>query len=260
MMPADAMRLPLLRRIPVTCFGISLSLHLAAGAVLTLVALDGSRPPAPVIIDLQLAELPAPPARTSRNAPQHPAPPRTAVPRPGPPAAVRPLPVPVPVAPRLAAKPVAPAPAMAAPMAPVKPVAVAPAPSAPPRPDGGTAGTAPAVAPARVQLPAASAAQEESYPEQARQRYLKEQFAYIRDLLARRLVYPLQARRMNWDGRVLLSFVVQTDGSVRDARVEESSGHGLLDRSALEKVAMAAPFPRPPVSARILVPVQFRLR
>lgn len=96
--------------------------------------------------------------------------------------------------------------------------------------------------------------------EKAQQRYLNEHFTYIRDLIIKRLSYPRIARRMGWSGRVVVAFVVVEDGSVRSLHVRESSGYPVLDNSAMETVKSAAPFPRPPVAAEIVMPVQFLLQ
>jgi len=97
-------------------------------------------------------------------------------------------------------------------------------------------------------------------PGKAQQRYLKVHFTYIRDLIIKRLTYPHVARRMGWSGRVVLAFVVAEDGSVRSIQVRESSGYSALDNSAMETVRSVAPFPRPPVAAEIVMPVQFQLQ
>jgi len=90
-------------------------------------------------------------------------------------------------------------------------------------------------------------------------RYLREHFTYIRDLIGRELRYPRQAIRMNWSGRVTVSFLVLGDGRVSEVTVARSSGCPLLDANALDTVRKAAPFPRPPVSARLLIPVDYIL-
>lgn len=95
--------------------------------------------------------------------------------------------------------------------------------------------------------------------EKAQQQYLKEHFRYISDLIAKRLVYPPMARRMNWSGRVAVSFTIAEDGTVHGLKVVRSSGHSMLDKSALETVRSAAPFPRPPVRSEIEVPINFSL-
>lgn len=48
--------------------------------------------------------------------------------------------------------------------------------------------------------------------------------------------YPMQARRRHMEGLVVLTVRVNEEGRVVDARVKSSSGHDLLDDSALETV------------------------
>lgn len=95
--------------------------------------------------------------------------------------------------------------------------------------------------------------------ERARQRYLKEHFTYIRDIITRNISYPFMARKMGWSGKVTVSFVITEDGSVRDVKIIESSGFDVLDRNALDTVRKVSPFPRPPVKAEVIVPVVYRL-
>ena len=141
----------------------------------------------------------------------------------------------------------------------------APTPSAPP---GGNAVTENITSPSSSTLPsstvtyqgAAESREEVMTPAKARQRYLKEHFTYIRDLIIKRLTYPQMARRMGWSGRVVLAFVVAEDGTVRSIHVKESSGYTLLDNSAVQTIKNVAPFPRPPVAAEIVMPVLFRLQ
>lgn len=99
----------------------------------------------------------------------------------------------------------------------------------------------------------------EASVDQIKKRYLKEHFNYIRNLIVKRLAYPPIARKMEWSGKVVLSFVVNEDGGVSSIRIKESSGYTLLDNSAADTVRSVAPFPRPPVAAEIVMPVQFRL-
>jgi len=89
--------------------------------------------------------------------------------------------------------------------------------------------------------------------------YLRQHFAYIRNNIMRYLIYPDQARRRDWSGVVVLSFIVAENGAVHSLKVHKSSGHPILDRSALDAVNQAAPFPRPPVRAEILLPITYHL-
>jgi periplasmic protein TonB len=49
-------------------------------------------------------------------------------------------------------------------------------------------------------------------------------------------VYPRVARRRNYQGTVLLDVRVSADGTVAEAKVAQSSGYSVLDRSALNSV------------------------
>jgi protein TonB len=95
--------------------------------------------------------------------------------------------------------------------------------------------------------------------EHARAKYVKEQFTYIRDKIASHVRYPRHARRMGWSGTVHVSFVIEESGTVSDVRVVRSSQVSLLDDAALDSVRRSAPFPRPPVRARIVIPVEYVL-
>lgn len=90
-------------------------------------------------------------------------------------------------------------------------------------------------------------------------RYINENYAYIRDRILRNLRYPDEARRRGRQGRVVLSFIVTADGSVKALKVVQGSGHKTLDRGAIETVRGAGPFPRPPEEAQIVIPITYRL-
>lgn len=89
--------------------------------------------------------------------------------------------------------------------------------------------------------------------------YIKESFSYIRDSVQKMASYPRMARKMGWEGKVLISFIVGADGTVRDIKIVQSSGRELLDQSTVEAVKKASPFPKPPVEAKLVVPVVYRL-
>ena len=66
--------------------------------------------------------------------------------------------------------------------------------------------------------------------ESARTKYLKDHFAYIRDKILRNISYPDSARRMGWQGKVLLSFIISADGSVSEFKIIQGSGFPILDQ------------------------------
>ncbi len=94
----------------------------------------------------------------------------------------------------------------------------------------------------------------------AQERYLREHFLYIKDRILRRIVYPNQARRMGWHGKVLTSFIIHLDGTVTDVRILNSSGFKILDDNAVTTIKEVSPFPKPPITAKIIIPISYRLR
>lgn len=112
--------------------------------------------------------------------------------------------------------------------------------------------------PARDQDTAAAGGGEGA--EGARSRYLEAHFAFIRDRIMKSLVYPLMARKTGLTGRVTVAFVVCEDGRIGDVRIQESSGHAVLDRSAVDTIRGLASVPKPPVRAELIMPVVYRLQ
>ncbi len=80
--------------------------------------------------------------------------------------------------------------------------------------------------------------------------------------LERHKEYPRAAQRHRQQGVVLLYIVMERDGSVIESRIQESSGHRLLDEAALAMLERAQPLPPIPDDIRkerlrFVVPVQF---
>ena len=75
-----------------------------------------------------------------------------------------------------------------------------------------------------------------------------------------RISYPPIARRMGWEGRVLVSFVLTTSGEIRDLKILKSCGYEVLDREALEGIRRSyKDFPKPWTDVLVKLPVVFRL-
>lgn len=90
--------------------------------------------------------------------------------------------------------------------------------------------------------------------------YLKEHFAYIRNIIQKKLHYPKLARQMGWEGTVIVSFVICTDGCAKGISIREGSGIALLDGNAVSAVRNASPFPKPPVEAQLIIPINYSLQ
>jgi len=91
------------------------------------------------------------------------------------------------------------------------------------------------------------------------QHYVKAHFVYIKKIIEKNITYPPMARRMGWQGKVLVSFIVCKDGKVENLQVVQSSGHSQLDRNALETVKQVGPFPSPPVRVKLVLPVNYTI-
>lgn len=89
--------------------------------------------------------------------------------------------------------------------------------------------------------------------------YLREHFAYIRDMIMKRLVYPRMAKRMEWKGRVVVAFVIRENGTVENARIVKSSGYDALDSNTISTIREVQPFPKPPVKAELVIPIVYKL-
>ncbi|QSA98644.1 energy transducer TonB [Methylococcus sp. EFPC2] len=79
-----------------------------------------------------------------------------------------------------------------------------------------------------------------------------------------RPVYPSIARSRHWEGLVLLRVYVSPDGHAMEVNVQRSSGHEVLDESALEAVRKwkFVPAKRGDVAQAswVTVPIEFELR
>ncbi|MCI4454474.1 MAG: energy transducer TonB [Thermodesulfobacterium sp.] len=86
------------------------------------------------------------------------------------------------------------------------------------------------------------------------------QFSIISKLVREHLEYPYLARRMGWEGEVLLFFRLNPTGEVEEIKVLKSSGFEVLDKSAVNAVKRASKhFPRPKQIVLIKLPIQFKL-
>lgn len=95
--------------------------------------------------------------------------------------------------------------------------------------------------------------------ENLRSRYLREHFAYIRDLILKNLTYPPVARKNGWQGKLKIAFIIRENGRVENIRIIESSGYGVLDRNVVDTIHEVQPFPKPPVRAELVIPVAYVL-
>ncbi len=71
--------------------------------------------------------------------------------------------------------------------------------------------------------------------------------------------YPLEAIAQGMEGEVLIFMVLDAQGQVGAARVEQSSGYALLDQAALRAIRSLSSLPAE-TPREVILPVRFRLR
>jgi protein TonB len=75
--------------------------------------------------------------------------------------------------------------------------------------------------------------------------------------------YPALARKRNWQGSVTLSILVSGNGAVDEVTIHQSSGHRMLDNSALKSVKTWQFIPGmkdgQPIAMKVQVTIHFKL-
>lgn len=75
------------------------------------------------------------------------------------------------------------------------------------------------------------------------------------------LKYPRKARAMRMQGTAVAQFVVAKDGTISELAIISSSGHTLLDKTAIEAVEAAQPqWGAPKKTVRLRFPIRFHVR
>ena len=82
--------------------------------------------------------------------------------------------------------------------------------------------------------------------------------------LGENIVYPEVAKKDSIQGKVILQFIVDSDGSIRDVVVVKSSGNSLIDTEAIRVVrAMPKWIPKKekgqPVRSKYTLPIIFKI-
>lgn len=92
------------------------------------------------------------------------------------------------------------------------------------------------------------------------ERFLGQKLSLISEIIKKHLKYPYLARKMGWEGKVIVSFVLTKEGKVREVKVEKSSGYQVLDENTVATLyGCAKYFPVPPVDVKVKLPVVYKL-
>ena len=94
----------------------------------------------------------------------------------------------------------------------------------------------------------------------ARKHYL----SIIRGLIERQKKYPRVAKRRQFQGKVIVEFVLMLSGNVGSIKVVEGCRFSILNRAAIQAVENASPYPKPPPglfsgNLSLRIPIVFEL-
>ncbi len=90
--------------------------------------------------------------------------------------------------------------------------------------------------------------------------FLTENLDIIRQIIRAHLRYPPIARKMGWEGTVVVKFLLNQRGEISGLEIQKSSGYDILDRSALKVIEeVSEKFPRPEAEVVVVVPIKYHL-
>lgn len=91
--------------------------------------------------------------------------------------------------------------------------------------------------------------------------YEQTNFEIIRNMVLSHVKYPNMAKRMHLTGIVELLIVINTNGELLDVLLHKSSGHKLLDKSAIKAANQLqdSNLPTPDTTSKIILPIAFAL-
>ena len=96
--------------------------------------------------------------------------------------------------------------------------------------------------------------------EKLREKFLIEKLSLISQIIQNNITYPYIARKMGWEGKVLISFVLTKEGKVNFLIIERSSGYKVLDENAIDTIKKVSKyFPLPPLDVKIKIPISYKL-
>jgi protein TonB len=93
-----------------------------------------------------------------------------------------------------------------------------------------------------------------------KERFLIEKLSLISQIIQNNITYPYIARKMGWEGKVLISFVLTKEGKISFLIIERSSGYKVLDENAIDTIKKVSKyFPLPPLDVKIKIPISYKL-
>jgi len=102
--------------------------------------------------------------------------------------------------------------------------------------------------------------EDESGSEKIKEKFFLKKLFLISKIIQNNITYPYIARKMGWEGRVIVSFILTKEGKISFLTVEKSSGYDVLDKNAIKTIKKVSKyFPLPPHDVKISIPILYKL-
>ena len=102
--------------------------------------------------------------------------------------------------------------------------------------------------------------EDEGGSEKIKEKFLLKKLFLISKIIQNNITYPYIARKMGWEGRVIVSFILTKEGKINFLTVEKSSGYDVLDKNAIKTIKKVSKyFPLPPHDVKIRIPISYKL-
>ena len=102
--------------------------------------------------------------------------------------------------------------------------------------------------------------EDEGGSEKIKEKFLLKKLFLISKIIQNNITYPYIARKMGWEGKVIISFVLTKEGKINFLTVEKSSGYDVLDKNAIKTIKKVSKyFPLPPHDVKISIPILYKL-
>ncbi len=93
-----------------------------------------------------------------------------------------------------------------------------------------------------------------------KQTFLRKKLILIYRIIESNIEYPYIARKLGWEGKVVVSFILTNKGEIKNIHIEKSSGYKILDKNVIKCIKKCAKlFPVPPITLKIKLPIVYKL-
>ena len=81
----------------------------------------------------------------------------------------------------------------------------------------------------------------------------------IREIIQKNTFYPIFAKRMKLQGKVILTITIEKNGQIKSIKIKKPCKYSILNKTALKIVKKSEPFPPAKEKTKISIPFIFKL-